>query len=424
MIRTLPPSVKGMPDLLPQELARHEEVKARARGILRKAGFVEIRTPILEHAELFQRSLGVASDIVHKEMYTLKDLSGRELVLRPEGTAALVRAILEHHLYHSGEELRFYYEGPMFRYEQPQKGRLRQFHQMGAEVIGTQGAEVDLELVALAQEILSNLELGEFQLLWNNIGCPRCRPPYREALIKALSPWKEKLCETCQRRLKENPLRILDCKQPQCREIVRAHAPEITPYLCEACSKHRERFEAGLRVLGIPGGYDPYLVRGLDYYTRTVFEFISPELAGQNTLLAGGRYDALFSLLGEEEIPAAGFALGVERVLVVSRISGKAPEPPLILWIPLGEEGRLASLPFILALRQEGFSCMGVFHKESLRSALRYAGKLGSRYVVMDGEEERRAGQVKIRDMEKHEEITIPRTLSALTGFFASLHAL
>lgn len=413
----LPPSVKGMADLLPEDLARHTVLSNVVRRVLSSAGFQELRTPIVEPLELFSRSLGIGSDIVNKEMYTFQDLSGRMLALRPEGTAPLVRAILEHHLYAPGDELRFFYEGPMFRYEQPQKGRLRQFHQIGAEVIGVSSPAVDVELVLIAREILDALMIPEVELHWNNIGCPRCRPRYREALQAALLPYSEKLCEHCQKRLDENPLRILDCKNPGCRALVQDHAPLSEAFLCTECAKHKEEFEKGIEAAGITAIYDPYLVRGLDYYTRTVFEFISPELAGQNALLAGGRYDELFGLFGAAEIPACGLALGVERILLVAQLKTTPLPAPHLVWIPLGEEVDHEALHFLKALRREGWICRAIYHKGSLKAALRYAGKLASRYVVMDGEEERARNSLKVRDMSIHKEYEIPRTLQSLKEF-------
>jgi len=410
----LPPSVKGMVDLLPEEAHRHRELVELVRAILERAGFQEIRTPILEPKELFLHSLGISSDIVHKEMYALKDLSGRDLVLRPEGTAPLVRAILEHHLYEPGEELRFFYHGPMFRYEQPQRGRLRQFHQIGAEVIGVEQAEIDLELLLLAEEIVEALEIPHSKLLWNTLGCPRCRPSYRQALLDSLKQVEASLCDHCQRRLKENPLRVLDCKNPRCREIVRRSAPVVDPYLCAECSTHKGIFEAGLGGLDIPAQRDPYLVRGLDYYTRTVFEFQSPELEGQNTFLAGGRYDELFSLFGERWIPAIGFALGIERSLLISRRKFDPPPHPLLLWIPFGSSDNREVLGFLKELRKAGFCARAIFHKKSLKSALRYADKLKARYVILDGEDERQTHHVRIRDMKDHTEDLVIRNSHAI----------
>ncbi len=311
-------AVRGMSDILPEEALLWQHLEAEIREAVALYGYREIRTPIVERAELFARGVGEATDIVHKEMYVFPDKKGQMLALRPEATAPVVRAYIEHGLYAKGGVAKLYYIGPMFRYEKPQKGRKRQFHQYGVEALGSLDPALDAEVIDLAWFIMERLGLrreGLFLRL-NSIGCPEDRPRYREALREYFLPYREKLCPDCQRRLDENPLRILDCKVPTCMEIAK-DAPKSTDYLCEDCRLHFERLLGYLDALDLAYELDPKLVRGLDYYTRTVFELISRDLGAQDALLGGGRYDGLAEALGGPSIPGVGFAGGMERLILV-----------------------------------------------------------------------------------------------------------
>ncbi len=393
----------GTKDILPPESEIWQKIEETARKIFKLYGYREIRTPIFESTSLFQRSIGEVTDIVEKEMYTFKDKGGRSLTLRPEGTAPVVRAYLEHQFPQKDQFQKFYYMGPMFRYERPQKGRYRQFHQIGVEVFGPSHPMMDVEVIAIQWRLFKELGIDNIEVVINSLGCEKCRPAYRERLVEYLRANRERLCETCQRRLERNPLRVLDCKNEGCRRVVR-EGPEITEFLCEDCKKHMEQVEKGLQQLGIPYRVDPFLVRGLDYYTRTVFEFIHKSLGAQNTVSAGGRYDHLVKELGGPDIPGIGFALGVERLVLILNARGLQEEKKPLYFILLGEDSLMKGMELMEKLRNNGIPVMWTGKTGSIKAQLRLANKKGASLVAIMGEDELNRHSIKIKNMETGEE--------------------
>ncbi|QJA06984.1 histidine--tRNA ligase [Thermosulfurimonas marina] len=400
-------AVRGFKDILPEETPAWRKLEERAREILFRYGFSEIRLPILERTELFARGIGEATDIVEKEMYTFVDRSGESLTLRPEATAGMVRAFIEHGFQARPKPLKLFTLGPMFRHERPQKGRLRQFHQLDVEVFGEASPEMDAELVGMALEILSAGGAQGLKLEVNSLGCPECRTPYREVLQGFLEEHREALCEDCQRRTERNPLRALDCKRETCRRIYQ-EAPTLSRYLCEACRKHYQTFLQGLSLLGISFSENPHLVRGLDYYTRTIFEIKAPGLGAQDTVAAGGRYDGLVASLGGPETPAVGFAIGLERWLLCAQNLKPSPSRPDLFIAPLGEEARRASLWLSRTLRSRGLNVETDYSGRSLKALLRQADRLGAARALLLGERELSQGQALLRDLRTGEQTSIP----------------
>ncbi len=418
-------AVRGMPDILPEEALLWQYVEAEIREAVALYGYREIRTPIVERAELFARGVGQATDLVHKEMYTFQDKKGRRLALRPEATASVVRAYIEHGLYAKGGVAKLYYLGPMFRYEKPQKGRKRQFHQYGVEALGSLDPALDAEVIDLAWYIMERLGLrreGLFLRL-NSIGCPEDRPKYREALRKYFLPYREELCPDCQRRLEENPLRILDCKVPTCQRIAK-NAPQTIDYLCQNCKHHFEKLRTYLNALNLRYEIDPRLVRGLDYYTRTVFELASRDLGAQDALLGGGRYDGLAEALGGPPTPGVGFAGGLERLILVL----KRREPcekcfriikgPEVYLLPVEEKKevnadakeseKIEALKILAKLRRAGIPSDMDYAGRSLRKRLQAAVAIGVRYALFLGKEELTQHKVKVRDLFTKKEEDVP----------------
>ncbi len=408
-------AVRGMTDILPQEALLWQYVEAEIREAVALYGYREIRTPIVERAELFARGVGEATDIVHKEMYVFPDKKGQMLALRPEATASVVRAYIEHGLYAKGGVAKLYYLGPMFRYEKPQKGRKRQFHQYGVEALGSLEPALDAEVIDLAWYIMERLGLrreGLFLRL-NSIGCPEDRPRYREALREYFLPYREELCPDCQRRLEENPLRILDCKVPTCQRIA-ADAPRSLDHLCEGCRGHFETLLRYLDALDLAYELDPKLVRGLDYYTRTVFELASRDLGAQDALLGGGRYDGLAEALGGPPTPGVGFAGGLERLILVlgerdvSDRCHRIITGPEVYLLPVGETETAEALRILARLRRAGIPCDMDYAGRSLRKRLQAAARSGARYALFLGEEELSRGEAKVRDLASGEERYVP----------------
>ncbi|MBI1950523.1 MAG: histidine--tRNA ligase [Acidobacteria bacterium] len=391
---------KGTRDILPGEIARWQLVEAQARATFELYGFREIRTPIFESTELFSRTIGEATDIVSKEMYTFLDRKGRSLTLRPENTAPVARAVIEHQMHRGAGLQRLYYIGPMFRYERPQKGRARQFHQIGVEVFGSEHPAVDAETLEMLMAFLESLGIAGAELAVNSVGCPVCRPAYREALLAYLRPHRDSLCEDCRRRLAENPLRCFDCKVPADQETMSA-APPITESLCAACRDHFARLVALLEALAIRHRIEPRLVRGLDYYRRTSFEVTVPGLGSQNALLGGGRYDGLIRDLGGPDVPGFGFAVGEERlVLSLPAAAAAAEGAPDIYMAAIGEEGVARALVVGRWLRRTGKRIvLEPQPDKSLRAQMRRAHDLGAAFVLIIGESEVREGSVTIRRM-------------------------
>jgi histidyl-tRNA synthetase len=403
-------AVKGTRDILPPEVGLWQRVESEARGVFSRYGFREIRTPIFEATELFARGVGEGTDIVSKEMYTFADRKGRSLTLRPENTAPVARAYLEHGLERGSDLVRLYYIGPMFRYERPQKGRTRQFAQIGVEVLGSEHPAVDAETLQMLMAWLAALQLGGLDLLLNSVGDEACRPAYRDLIRRELQPVKDRLCMDCRRRLEENPLRVLDCKVPADREFIDRVSP-ILDHLCAACRTHLDGVRAHLDTLGVAYRMAPHLVRGLDYYRRTTFEVAAATTLGaQNALLGGGRYDGLVQSLGGPPIPGFGFAVGEDR-LVMSLPPGVAglEAPPDFSVVCLGETAIPPALVAVKRLRDAGFLVvLEPFPERSLKAQLRRAGDLQARAVLILGSDEVAGGTATIKRMADGAQISVP----------------
>lgn len=400
---------RGTADLLPPLSRRWRALEARARAIATRFGYREIRTPIFESTELFVRGVGESTDIVEKEMYTFTDKGGRSLTLRPEWTAPVVRAALEHQLFAAGPQ-RLFYIGPIFRYERPQKGRLRQSHQFGVECFGFEGPEADAEVIALAWELVRSHGIADATLHLNTIGDELCRPRYREALLAHFRPHAGELSEDSQRRLERNPLRILDSKDPADAALV-AGAPTLASVLCADCRTHFDAVRAYLDAFAIPYVLNPRIVRGLDYYTRTVFEITSRALGAQSTVCGGGRYDGLVESLGGPALPAVGFGLGLERFLMLLDAAGEAESAPRsgIQLVALGIAARANMVAMLGQLRE--FVWVPIFIDYTDRKILAHlkaADRNGARYALILGENELVAGEIILRDLEERTERRLP----------------
>jgi histidyl-tRNA synthetase len=391
-------AVKGFRDVLPEESARWQALEREALALFGLYGFGEIRLPVAERTELFARSLGETTDIVEKEMYSFRDRDQAEtsLTLRPEATAGVVRAWLENGLAGAAPVARLFYRGPMFRRERPQRGRYRQFYQIGAEVIGRDDPLTDAELLVMLTQYLSRVGARDTRLLLNSLGDAACRPAYRERLRAFGEAHRDALCEDCHRRLERNPLRILDCKVPGCREVV-ARAPVVLDSLCDPCRTHFDGVRALLDQEGVPYELAPRLVRGLDYYCRTAFEVVAAGLGAQNAVGGGGRYDGLVAALGGPEVCGVGFALGVERLAMVADVA--VEPPPLTVVLPLGDDAVAPALRLATRLRGEGVATGIEASGRSLKALLRSADRQGARLAVILGEDELRAGSATLRDL-------------------------
>ncbi len=412
-------SVKGMHDVGPPDIALWHRVEKIAKEVLENAHFYELRTPALEEEILFTRGIGSTTDIIEKEIYAFADRKGRKLALRPEGTASIVRSYIEHYAA-KAEYSRFYYGGPMFRYERPQKGRYRQFHQIGAEVFGAEHPFIDAEVMGLAHEIFKKLHLKGISLHINSLGCKECRPLYRRALLEFLGPLSGQLCEDCQLRVSRNPLRVLDCKNEHCIQLT-SNAPAMFENLCGKCVSHFEGLQQGLRKLGIAYEVNPRMVRGLDYYERTAFEFLSEDLGAQNAIAGGGRYDGLVKDLGGPSVSGIGFAMGLERIIDLLSQQKETTSPrPKIFFACLGEAARNWALLVISQLRQAGFLALSDFDAQSLKSLLRQADKVEADYAVIVGESELQSGKLQLKEMKnQNPQKEIP--LDSLVSYFEKL---
>jgi len=391
-------AIKGTRDILPAETPRWQHVERRFREAFGRYGYSEIRLPIFEETPLFARGLGDSSDIVEKEMYSFTDKGGNALTLRPEGTAGVVRAFLEENLGGEGGAVKLWYTGPMFRYERPQKGRFRQFHQIGAELFGVAGPEADAELLQMVYATFAALRVPGLSLQINSLGDAACRPAFRQALIDHFRPHLPELCENCRRRLETNPLRVLDCKAEGCRAL-RAGAPDCRDYLCAPCRDHFAAVRALLDAAAVPYVVNPAMVRGLDYYTRTTFELTSTGLGAQDTVAAGGRYDRLVEEFGGSPTPGIGFALGVERLLLLLPADAVEEAPRPVFLAALGDAARRAIWPWLAELRRRGIPAEWDYEGRSLKSQMRRADRLRARHVVIVGENELAAGKVQLKDM-------------------------
>lgn len=377
-------AVRGVEDILPLESLRFERVVDKFKETVKLYGFKEVILPIFEEAKLFTRSVGETTDIVQKEMYVFEDKGGRVIALRPEGTASAVRAYVEHGVYAKEPFTKWFYLGPMFRFERPQAGRKRQFFQAGCEVFGLKQPGVDAEVIKMASEVLGRLKV-EAELEINSIGCKKCRPNYRRALIEFLKEKEEELCPTCRERLERNPLRVLDCKEEGCQRVVEG-APKITDYLCDECRKHYKKVKEYLNLLGVDFKENPLLVRGLDYYTKTVFEFKSSKLGAQSTVLAGGRYDDLVREIGGPDTPALGFAMGIDRVLLL--IPEEEEKREGVFVITRGEEAYRKGLEVAEFLRRKGIKAQIDHRQGSFKAQMKAADRERAAFAVIIGEEE------------------------------------
>ena len=400
---------KGTKDVLPSDAYKWHFVENTARRIAALYNLKEIRTPVFEHTELFLRGVGDTTDIVNKEMYTFLDKGERSITLKPEGTAGVVRSFIENGLAGGVLPLKMYYITPVFRYERPQAGRLREHHQFGVELFGGKGPETDAEVILLARDYIRALGVENVELNLNSIGCKHCRPKFNEALKEYLRPHLSEMCPTCNARFEKNPLRILDCKEEACSKI-NADAPKTADFLCDECREHFEKLKAILDSCGVRYTVNPKLVRGLDYYSKTVFEFISTDIGSQGTVLGGGRYDTLIENLGGPSVPAVGFGSGIERMLLVLENTGKTipQEPPLGAYVAgLDEEGRRAAFALANELRGEGVSADTDHASRSVKAQFKYAGKIGARFVVVIGSDELRSGEYTVKDMADSSSVSI-----------------
>lgn len=402
-------AIKGTKDVLPKDVHKNQYIEATALDIASKFGYKEIRTPVFEHTELFQRGVGDTTDVVQKEMYTFDDKGGRSITLRPEGTSGAVRSYLENGLCNEALPQKVCYLTSCYRYEKPQAGRLREFHQFGVECFGSASPLADAEIIALAKSLFDTLGVKDLSLEINSIGCPTCRAEYHKALKEYFSSRKDELCDTCKSRLDRNPMRILDCKSPICHEIAEG-APVVIDYLCDECKEHFENVQKYLKAQNIEYTINPQIVRGLDYYTKTVFEFVSNSIGAQGTVCGGGRYDGLVEELGGQHTPSLGCAIGIERLTLLMEAQGcefpEAEKPDLFI-VALGEKATLKAVEIAKDMREEGFSALLDLNQRSVRAQMKYADKLGAKFNVVIGDNEVEAKTAKLKNMQTGEETEI-----------------
>jgi len=390
--------IKGMNDILPSEIATWQFLEDTARRIFATYGCQEIRVPVVEKTELFCRSIGETTDIVEKEMYTFNDKSDNSLTLRPEGTAPVMRSFIQHKLFNQDQVSKLYYLGPMFRYERPQKGRYRQFHQIGAEIIGIDDPRMDAQVLAMLSHYFEAVGLTDVSLQINSLGCPKCRPDYRQTLIDFLQQRLDQLCPDCQRRYATNPLRVLDCKSKSCKEATQ-DAPSVLDHLCDECDTHFATVQQCLNQLGTAYSINNRMVRGLDYYTKTTFEMVTNNLGAQNAVAAGGRYDGLVEELGGPSLPGIGFAMGVERLVLLLQDKKIETPPPALFLATLGKDAEEFAFKVLHQLQREGIYAEMDFTGRSLKAQLRRADKLNCRYTIMIGDNELSEGSAQLKRM-------------------------
>ncbi|PLX89328.1 MAG: histidine--tRNA ligase [Desulfuromonas sp.] len=393
-------AIKGMNDVLPGQVETWQFLERRAREVFGAFGFSEIRTPIVEKTELFCRSIGETTDIVEKEMYTFNDKSDNSLTLRPEGTAPVMRSFIQNRLNTLDPVSKLYYMGPMFRYERPQKGRYRQFHQIGAEVIGVEDPKIDAQVLAMLHHYFQDIGISSVALQINSLGCPACRPTYRQALIDYLEARLVSLCNECQRRYTTNPLRVLDCKASGCKEAT-LDAPSVLEHLCGECDEHFAQVQSLLDELAVPFSVNERMVRGLDYYVRTTFELVTDQLGSQNAVAAGGRYDGLVESLGGPSLPGIGFAIGLERLVLMKDDAQAQTARPDLFLAALGEEAAQKAFVLMTELQRNGFRAEMDYQGKSLKAQMRRANKLKSRFTVIMGESELQSGRAELKDMDQ-----------------------
>lgn len=399
-------AIKGMNDILPGTVETWQFLEQKAREVFGTYGFSEIRTPAVEKTELFCRSIGETTDIVEKEMYTFDDKSDNSLTLRPEGTAPVMRSFIQNRLHTLDPVSKLYYMGPMFRYERPQKGRYRQFHQIGAEVIGVEDAKIDAQVLAMLHHYSCEIGIESVELQVNSLGCPECRPNYRQALITYLEERLDSLCSECQRRYTTNPLRVLDCKSSGCKEAT-ADAPSVLDHLCTGCDEHFGQVQSHLHALEIPFSVNARMVRGLDYYVRTTFELVTDQLGSQNAVAAGGRYDGLVESLGGPALPGIGFAIGLERLVLMKGEDQELPARPDLFLAALGEEAAEQAFLLMSKLQRSGVKAEMDYMGKSLKAQMRRANKLKTRFTLILGEDELRTGTAELKDMDESNQVQV-----------------
>ena len=397
-------------DILPEEAALFRKIEGIMREESERYGFGEIRIPTFENTELFVRGVGDTTDVVQKEMYTFTDRDeNRSISLRPEGTAGVARALIENGLHVAAMPQKFYYLISCFRHEAPQAGRSREFFQFGTETFGSESPSADANAIAVASSVLSRLRLANVSLHLNSIGCKCCRPAYREALVGYYTDNHAVLCDTCRDRLTRNPLRLLDCKNPECAALAPA-APRTVDHLCEACADHFSELCSLLDAMGISYTVDPSIVRGLDYYTRTVFEFIADGIGAQSTVCGGGRYDGLVESLGGPALPGIGFAMGITRLILSMRAAGTADAPvatPKLYIAPLGKKASVLAMATCERLRRAGVYCECDLMERSLKAKMKYAAKISAAYTLIIGDSEAESGRAQLRNMESGEQVEV-----------------
>lgn len=402
---------KGTKDMLPQDAYKWQFIEKEWAEICKEYGFKEIRTPLFESTDLFNRGVGDTTDIVQKEMYTFEDMGGRSISLKPEGTASAVRAFIESNLYAETQPTKLFYDTPCYRYEKPQAGRLREFHQFGIENFGTHSIMADAEIIALGNDFLDRMGIEDIELHISSVGCRKCRPVYRKALQDFLRPKYDCLCETCKSRFEKNPMRILDCKSPEDKEAVK-DAPKMLDYLCDECRNDFEELKTYLDAMGIKYTVDPSIVRGLDYYTKTAFEFITTKIGAQGTVCGGGRYDHLIEEIGGPDMPGVGFGLGKERLLLLMDACGfdfgedKGPQI-FLAWI--GDEAKNYAVKLLHELRNKGIRAEIDTRERNLKGQMKYANKLGAQYTAVIGDDEVASGEITLKNMSTSEQTKVRR---------------
>lgn len=413
-------AIKGTKDVLPSEVYKNQYIEATCLTVAENFGYKEMRTPVFEHTELFQRGVGDTTDVVQKEMYTFDDKGGRSITLRPEGTAGAARSFLENGLSNEALPQKICYLTSCYRYEKPQAGRLREFHQFGIECFGATSPLADAEMIALAKQIFDELGVKDLHLELNSIGCPTCRAEYHKALKEYFASRVDELCDTCRDRLDRNPMRILDCKSPVCSEIAK-DAPVVLDYLCEECKEHFEKTKSYLDAMNIEYIVNPQIVRGLDYYTKTVFEFVADSIGAQGTVCGGGRYDGLIEELGGQHTPSLGFGMGLERLQLVMEAQGcEFPEPsrPDLFIVAMGDKATLKAVEIAKDMRDEGYSVVYDLNGRSLRAQMKYADKISAKYNVVIGDNEVDTKSAVLKDMTTGEQSNISLE-TFVSGFYS-----
>lgn len=413
-------AIKGTKDVLPSEVYKNQYIEATCLTVAENFGYKEMRTPVFEHTELFQRGVGDTTDVVQKEMYTFDDKGGRSITLRPEGTAGAARSFLENGLSNEALPQKICYLTSCYRYEKPQAGRLREFHQFGIECFGATSPLADAEMIALAKQVFDELGVKDLHLELNSIGCPTCRAEYNKALKEYFASRVDELCDTCRDRLDRNPMRILDCKSPVCSEIAK-DAPVVLDYLCDECKEHFEKTKSYLDAMNIEYIVNPQIVRGLDYYTKTVFEFVADSIGAQGTVCGGGRYDGLIEELGGQHTPSLGFAMGLERLQLVMEAQGcEFPEPsrPDLFIVAMGDKATLKAVEIAKDMRDEGYSVVYDLNGRSLRAQMKYADKINAKYNVVIGDNEVDTKSAVLKDMATGEQSEISLE-TFVSGFYS-----